>query len=324
MKFYIVDDEHDLYRSMFADLLNMNDSDVSELPKFRKLPQVLNRLRLLHFNDRINRHLWLPGKSLWNSLYYLSNFEFDEKEVYWIIFLNGTLRNYYPLNYLKKIKQKHKNLKLAMIMYDSLSNKSTKRAVEKISAFDKVFSFDKGDCEKMGFEYIYSTFSVPHGVSVDGQYKTDAFFIGAAENRLPMLQKTLKKVSEFHKKCEFRIVGVSNEEKKYEEIITYNQKLSYEEVLMYSYNTDCLIEVVRPGQTGVSLRTCEAIVFNKKLLTNNKEIKKMPFYNPEYIYVFENEEDIKGEFLLNPINVDYGYDGWFSPMEIIKRLRKEV
>lgn len=309
---------------MFAELINSSDSDILELPKFRNIPSILNTLRLIHFDDRINRHIWLPYKSVWNSLYSISNFEFDENEENWIIFLNGTLRNYYPLNYLIKIKQKHKNLKLAMIMYDSLSNKSTKRAVEKISAFDKVFSFDKVDCEKMGFEYIYSTFSIPHNVSVDERYKRDAFFIGAAENRLPILQQTMKKVAEFYKKCEFRIVGVSDEEKKYKEIITYNQKLSYDEALMYSYNADCLIEVVRPGQTGFSLRTCEAIVFNKKLLTNNKEIKKMPFYNPEYIHVFENAEDINGEFLLNPINVDYGYDGWFSPMEIIKRLRKEV
>ena len=324
LKFFIVDDEDELYKIMFADLIKADDPDITEIPKFRRLPDWLNKLRLIHFSDRINRHLWLPFKGLWNPLYTLSKLDVNKDEVYWVVFLNGTLRNYYSLNYLKQLKKKHPNMKLAMIMYDSLSNRSTKRAVEKMPVFDKIFSFDKGDCEQKGFERILSTYSVPQTVHLDEQYKNDAFFVGAAENRLELLQETLKRVSECYPRCEFRIVGVSNENRKYEDVITYNKRLSYDEALMYSYNTTCIVEVVRPGQTGVSLRTCEAVVFNKKLLTNNASVRDMPFYDPNYICIFDRVEDIDKGFLLSNVKVDYRYDGCFSPMAIINRLRGET
>ena len=64
-----------------------------------------------------------------------------------------------------------------------------------------------------------------------------------------------------------------------------------------AYNTDCIVEVVKEGQTGVSLRTCEAIAFNKKLLTNNVQIKEMPFYDSRFISVFTDSDEIDTEFV---------------------------
>ena len=89
---------------------------------------------------------------------------------------------------------------------------------------------------------------------------------------------------------------------------------------MYSYNTECVVEIVREGQTVFTLRTCEAVAFNKKLLTNNKNLKNMPFYDERYMYIFDDVDDIDMNFLLNRDSVLYEKNDYFSPINILKRL----
>ena len=322
MKYLVVNDEHELYQVMYADMFKEESYDVKEIEKFNSLPSILKKIKEIHFSDRINRHIWLPGKFLWNRFYTLSNYKFDKEETYWIIFLNGTLRNYYSMEYLQKLKRLNSNIKLALVMYDSYSNNSTKRVVNMISVFDKVFSFDPGDCKRHGFEYIYSTFSKPDFVENDEKYKNNIFFVGAAATRLDLLHRCFNNISSKIENCEFRIVGVEKKQQEFPQYIKYNQSLSYKEALKYAYNSECLIEVVREGQTGVTLRTCEAILFNKKLLTNNKQLLKMPFYNKCFMKVFDKPEDIDINFLLEKIEVDYKYDGFFSPINILKSLER--
>ena len=92
--------------------------------------------------------------------------------------------------------------------------------------------------------------------------------------------------------------------------------MPYPEVVAEAKKSNCLLEVVREGQTGPSFRYYEAVCYNKKLLTNNKNAVNFPFYNPEYMHVFEKPEDIDWEWVKERIPVDYGYDGRFSPSRI--------
>ena len=103
-------------------------------------------------------------------------------------------------------------------------------------------------------------------------------------------------------------------------MITYNIGMPYKEALQYSYNSDLVVEIVRDGQAGISLRTCEAIFFNKKLLTNNSCIKKMPFYDSRFMSIFHNGDDIDLDFVQNSVEVQYEKGNWFSPLRIIERL----
>lgn len=322
MKYLIIDDEHELYKIMYADLLDQcTEYDVQEIPKFSNMRGILKKINQLHFDDRINRHIWLPLKKIWNSFYYLDSFQFDLNEQYWIVFLNGTLRNFYSKRYLEKFKKEHKNVKLALIMYDSTSNPFAQRAVKMFACFDRIFSFDKKDCQEFGFEYIYSTLSFPKFVKEDPKYKSSVFFVGSAIGRLDTLNKCMNKIINEVKNTSFYVTGVQESEQKLP--IIYNQTISYREALQRSYNTNCILEIVKPGQTGISLRTCEAIMFNKKLLTNNKSIVNMPFYNKKYISVFDDISDLDIKFITSKIDVDYKYTDYFSPVNILKMLERE-
>ena len=321
MKFIIIDDEHELYKNMYADVLHDQFSDIIEVSNFKNLSKVLKIFEKVLYNRRLNRHIKVPLKKLYNRYYTLSSYNFDPKEKYWIIMMNGTLCSYYPEDYLLNLKKCNSNIKLAMVLYDSFSNKSAKRAISLIPVFDVVFSFDEQNAREYGLKYIYSTFSIPDYLKSDVKYKSSVFFFFFGADRELELNESLSYIAKNVKNSKFGIVGVKQE--KYKELIDYNKPISYREELMYTYNTECIVEIVKKGQSGITLRTCEAIAFNKKLLTNNSNIKKYPFYNSKYISVFENTEDIDIDFIKKEILVDYQYDGCFSPMRIIDSLKEE-
>lgn len=323
MKFLIIDDEHELYKHMFLDILNNknNEYDVKEIKRMI-IPKALVPFYKFHFNARINRHLFLPFKDIWNPFYQIHKYKFNPKQKYCIIFLNGSIKQHFSKKYLQNLKRKNPNIKLVMIMYDSYSNPAAKRPIKLIPVFDKVFSFDKEDCEKNGLEYIYSTFSIPDSMILDSKYHSSAFFVGYGQGRLKTLQNTFKKISSQIDDCKFIISGVKEEEKEEIKGVEYNKLISYQEELKYAYNTDCIVEIIKKGQTGITLRTCEAIAFNKKLLTNNTCLKEMPFYDERYMQVFDDANEIDLSFLQENIKVKYTKNDYFSPINILKRLKE--
>lgn len=67
--------------------------------------------------------------------------------------------------------------------------------------------------------------------------------------------------------------------------------IPYERVIEYSMGAKCLLDIVQPGQTGLTMRALEAPMFGKKLITNNPSIVDEPFYHPANIYILGSEHD---------------------------------
>lgn len=319
MNYLIIDDEHELYRRMFADMFKTDRYDIEEVPRM-VIPRILKPLYKLHHSDRINRRTFLPFKMVWKNCYRLHKYPFRDDEKYTVIFLNGSLRYNFSQRYLTDIKKHHPNVRLCLILYDSYSNPFAKRSISMVPLFDYVFSFDEEDCKKHGFERVYSTFSMPDNVKRDEKKSSKAFFIGFGAGRLKMLQRTFKKIIKEIDGCRFYIAGVKENDKLKIPGVIYNVTMPYSEELQMAYNTECIVEVVKEGQSGVSLRTCEAIAFNKKLLSNNQKLKEMPFYDERYMRVFKDPGEIDIDFLTKEMDVSYERNDYFSPVRIIERI----
>lgn len=324
MKYLIIDDEHELYKNMFSGIFENNKYDIEEVERVH-VPFGLKFFYKIHFSDKINRNIFLPFKCVWNKLYGLSRYKFEKEQEYFIIFMNGSLRYHFSIKYLKKLKKKNPNVKYAMIMYDSFSNPAAKRAIKMIPIFDIVLSFDDNDCNKYGLEKIYSTFSYPKGMIKNDKYKSKAFFVGQADTRIDIMKKVFEYITKSVSGCKFIVNGIKKSEEKIIKDVWYNHPLTYKEELLMAYNTDCIFEFVKEGQTGITLRTCEAIAFNKKLITNNLNIVNMPFYDKKYMRVFKTEKDIDISFVEEEKDVNYNKESieYFSPERIIKIIEKK-
>lgn len=63
--------------------------------------------------------------------------------------------------------------------------------------------------------------------------------------------------------------------------------------------TCAVIDIEHPQQTGLTMRTFEAIGARKKLITTNAGIREYPFYNPSNIHVIDREDPTLPEDFLN-------------------------
>ena len=315
----MVDDEHELYRVMMSDLFESKKYDVEEIKRVC-MPKYIRALHDIHYSRRVNKFFEMPAKSIWDHWYLLDKYTFDSNEKYTVLFMNGSLRNFFNKKYLIKLRKKHPNVKLCLLIFDKSIYYGAKRAIEMRECFDYIFSFDSGDCEKYGFLKFYNCFSSPPNIEKDKNKESDAFFIGNAGGRLEKLQETFAYILKEDSNCKFFITGVDKQLQKSISNITYNQQMTFDEEMSYSYNSNCLIEILRDGQTGISLRVCEAITFNKKLLTNNENLKNEKFYDARYMKIFKTPNDIDVNFLKDKIEVKYEDTNIFSPLRICDKI----
>ena len=68
-------------------------------------------------------------------------------------------------------------------------------------------------------------------------------------------------------------------------------------------NCTAILELMREGQNGLSFRVFEAIALEKKIITDNENIKNYDFYNPDNILVLDkNMTNINSDFFQKPYN----------------------
>ncbi|MGX8940169.1 hypothetical protein ACWWJF_05820 [Symbiopectobacterium sp. Eva_TO] len=81
-----------------------------------------------------------------------------------------------------------------------------------------------------------------------------------------------------------------------------NQSLDYKENIQKVIESDVVIEINHPGQDGLTLRTIEALAFNKKIITNNIKIMQYDFYTDDRFFILGyNDIDSLQSFLERPL-----------------------
>ena len=321
MKFLIINHEHELYHAMMGELFNQNEYSVEEIDRIH-ISGLKKKLHDIHYGTRANKFFEMPLKKIWDKYYQLDKYPFENNEHYIVIFMNGSLRNYYNRNYLKKIKRCHPNVELALLIFDKSIYWGAKRAISMRDLFDYVFSFDEEDCQKYQMIHFYNCFSIPTDMYKSDDLWTPAFFVGNSEGRLKKCQELFSKIGNAIPGCKFYLTAVEKQNQIKIPGVIYNQSMSFKEEMLRSYNSECLIEIIRENQTGISLRVCEAIAFNKKLITNNFNIQHMPFYNANYMKIIKDIEELDMEFILKPIHIKYRDCVLFSPINILKKIKE--
>lgn len=216
--------------------------------------------------------------------------------------------------------------KLVLILIDPLSAQYktaeiAKETINKIK-FDLIFSFDPKDAAKYGFEYCNTLYSkLVDSQAADICY--DLCYIGNIKDRRSMLLNLLDKANASHSNVFMKLSGCSDDDKSLLPAeIVLEKIIDYTEIINYTKQSNCIFDMTQAGQSGVTLRYYEAIVYNKKLLTNNRKVANMPFFDERYVRFYEEIEDIDWEWVKKVEDIDYGYNGEFSPIRILERIER--
>lgn len=217
-----------------------------------------------------------------------------------ILFDNG-YSNYIP----QYIKRRNKNIKVIFWYWNSLAER--KNTVYKNTKIDEFWSYNRFDAEKYKIKYNPQFYFKKRELN-NMNIKTDVLFIGRDKGRekdISELQKNLdtKNISTY-----FKIIKTGKEHIKYDQYLSLLEQSRC--ILDYSFILPC----------GLSLRPLEALFYEKKLITNNPDIKNYDFYNPNNIFIlgYDNIEEIN-DFINKPYKkIDekiinyYSFNSWLS------------
>jgi hypothetical protein len=151
--------------------------------------------------------------------------------------------------------------------------------IELLKKYYILFTFDKRDSLKYKInlkEQVYSANKEKKALPV----KYDFYFIGVNKNRRQTLDFLQEKLNNYI--CNFII---------YDNNVF---KCNYIENLESVISSRCLVDIVKEGQSGLTMRVLEAALYQKKLITNNRTILDTDLYNKNNVFIldYDNLDDI--------------------------------
>ncbi|MFC6269219.1 glycosyltransferase family protein [Frigoriflavimonas asaccharolytica] len=199
-------------------------------------------------------------------------------------------------------------------LYDSLARCPAKHLCH---FFDKIFSFDKTDVQKHGFQLITNYNYLPEN-KVSTNTKYDLVYLASFDDRMNIANKIAEKITNFEKTYHYLIVGKKSWKKKYFGKKNPNwsigsKRLQHKDLPKFYSQGKIILDLVRENQDGLSFRIFEAMALKKKIITNNQTIKDYDFYNPENILIInENLSNVEIAFFENdyqdlPTKIYYKY-----------------
>lgn len=286
---------------------------------------ILNTLLRAHYSQKLNRWFELPGKTLWYRPFCRYICKDRNCNLVLVIYDRNQLAN--NVRFLKYLRRYFPNLSLVYVFTNvvRISGASNNNFVSHLKEYyDVVYAFDPGDAPRYGFRYTPLVYSRNPIDDVHPQH--NVFYVGRAKDRYEMLMRVYAKLKEAKINRLFYIFGVDAEKQQFSNEITYNQLIPYKKVLRHIQEADCLLDVIQGESEGFTIKVCEAVFYDKLLITTNEKIKSAPFYDPRYILVIQNEQDIDPDFLDKAKKVRYSEEAraFFSVETFLGRILCDV
>lgn len=287
------------------EVLGANVSFYDERPNNKTSTKVILRLFRKGLNKAVNKHY----KNILN--------EINGKEFNFLFILKGEST---PSFFLEQFKIKNPKAQLIFYSYDSLKNNSN--AKFNFKYFDSAFSFDKQDVDEhpiLKFRPLF--FSDEYSFKGQIENKYDISFIGTAHSdRYSLVKKILLKLKESkpalksysffycQSRWYYRFRKVFDKDFHTVNVADLSFiSLDVREVSRIFSESKCIIDIQHPNQTGLTMRTFEALGSRKKIITTNKEILSYDFYDSRNILIVDRRAPtVSPAFLLTDyIEIDH-------------------
>ena len=301
------------------DVENMKDVKVLQIP-LQDYPSFFRILYKAYNSSKIQNVLKLPRRVFFPFIFKNT---FKNNKPFSFVFALAS----YPLEYIDYLRNHYPGCKLVMIHRDlvKIAHLNPNYSEENMNRiFDLRLTYDIGEAKIYNMVHFNEIESkVPIAIAPDYPL-CDVFFAGKAKDRLPKLIEAYDRFTSFGLKCSFFITHVKKENQIQRDGITYSDKfMPYMEMLYKSVNARFMFDINQSGAVGYTSRFLEAVMYNKRFVTDNISVKDTNYYDTGDILYYENIEDIRKDFF-DKSEADYGYNGEFSPINLILQIDKEL
>lgn len=259
------------------------------------------------------------SKKRWIKFYQdcLSKFieETKDVEIDIVFIIKGS---YLTDSHLKELKRIHSKAKFVLYLWDSIEN--IKNSDVLLRHIKDVYSFDSEDCRKYGFKLRPLFYIFTQTPSV---YKYDVSFVGNPHSERKKMIKKLRDYcikhsisykfvlpvgyTEYLKACFFNRGYYSS----CQDIIT-QKPIPYKKYLEITKTSRVIIDLHHPNQSGLTIRTIEALASGSKVITTNKHIIEYNNIPSSMYYLLSDiEEDSIIDFIKRPVT-GFKLDPYYS------------
>lgn len=191
--------------------------------------------------------------------------------------------------------------KLIAYNYDSLTRVPLPKNYKEL--FDEIYCFDDEDIINNNFKHA-TNFNYISNTPLNTNHKPKylAFAIQSVDKERMLILSKIADVLDSQNQHNYLFLIKDKPAKNVNKnIVFFSENKSLNEVENLTKDSFILIDIVRENQRGLSFRFFEAMAFQKKIITTNKNILNYDFYNPQNILVInENDVKIPEEFLKTP------------------------
>ncbi len=223
----------------------------------------------------------------------------------------------FPINVIRALKKKTK--KLIAYQWDGLEK--FPEVKKYIPVFDVFFCFDTEDDEqniKPITNFYFDCF--PPVYKIFNKAKPRLYFLGLYwEGREAKIDRFIEKVSQFDLELSIIIQYNHQSEIKNTSITYIKDRITFLESLKNVEKAEVLLDFVDPVHNGLSLRFFEALYYKKKVITDNKMVRNYDFYNPNNIFIIDDNYSLIEEFIKIPyqdisddIVKSYSFSNWIK------------
>lgn len=235
-------------------------------------------------------------------------------------------------NTIALFRKKWPKVNLILYLWDSVHN--IKGIMSKVSLYDKTLSFDPKDCAKYGFSFrpLFCDLENKPYQGTKEEFNYDICFYGTMYGDRFRIIREMREYCElkhlkFYSFCFIRgkIIGflywmISKEFRKLGMNSISFKPLDSNKIMQLVKTSKAILDANDIHQTGLTIRTIEAVVSEKKLITTNENIKEYDFYNPQNVCIVNRSQiHFDTSFLENdykPISPEiltrYTANGWIK------------
>ena len=280
--------------------------------------------------NRINKNLTKRS----SKKYYLNNILPTIKDVkYDYVLVVAGMTFSLPVEMFEYLRENNEHCKFILYQWDGEKNIEFIKKYHKY--FDKLYSFDRLDCEKNKKYSFLPLFYIRQyekiGDIKNKEYKYDVSYIGTAHpQKFKMINEMSNELNHvlprqfiYHylpSKLKYYYHKVKSKEYKNAKLKDFKfEKVPVSELTKIFNESKCVFDSPQEGQNGLTIRTIECLGACKKIITTNKDIKNYDFYCEDNILVYDDRIDLNSKFFTSeykPISKDiyskYALRNWLD------------
>ncbi|MDN5114345.1 hypothetical protein [Aliarcobacter butzleri] len=226
--------------------------------------------------------------------YYNNIFENIKSKIYdYVLVIKG---DRVPEWFISKLKDKYTESQFILYQWDSIKRLQNFNNIKKY--FNNILTFDRLDSIQYGYKFRPLFYKDIYLNNEESSKDYDVFFSGYLHSdRYDVLKKLINNYTKlkikhhlYIRKIEFikeQIKRFTKIGKLYDNSLVNFVSINDFENMEWMRKSKAVLDLHHPQQSGLTIRTIEALAMGNKIITTNEDIKNYEFYNSTQICVID-------------------------------------